>query len=94
MIIAADYLLLCGLTAYRVVGSAVAGHIHAHVGRGFIRRSTVYLREYSIEHGEYLDIAVIVYHRFTISLKVERSIMFTSSRSTVAASYAMFTGVL
>ena len=60
------------LTAGFVVADAESNHVHSHVGRRLVGVGTVDAFEQSVEYGEYLDVAVVVYRNLVVCLQMER----------------------
>ena len=71
-VVAADDLLAGGLADRLVVEDAVAGHVDAHVGWGFVRALAQDLLKGGAQHREDLDIAVVVDGGGAVGLQVER----------------------
>ena len=70
-VVAAYYLIAGGIAANIFVAHAEAYHIHAHIGGRLIWILAVHAFENGIEHGENLDIAIVVHCYLAISFKVE-----------------------
>ena len=70
-VVAADNLVLGGLAADLVVADAKASHVDTHVGRRLVGVLTVDTVEDGVEHGEYLDVAVVVDGGLAIGFEVE-----------------------
>ena len=66
-----DFIFRC-LAAYLVVAQAIARHVYAHVGRRLIWVLTINRLKNGVQHGEYLDVAVIVDSCLSVGLEVER----------------------
>ena len=72
MVIASDDFIAACFYSRIIINDAVANHIYAHVGRGFIRTGAVDLFKDSTQHREDFYIAIIINGRFAICLQMER----------------------
>ena len=70
-VVAPDDLVARGLTAHLIVADAEAHHIDAHVGGRLVGILAVDALEQGVEHGEYLDVAVVVDGNLVVGLQVE-----------------------
>ena len=70
-VVASYYLVFGGLAAHFVVGDAETGHVHTHVGGRFVGVFAVDAFEQGVEHGENLDVAVVVYCCFAVGFQME-----------------------
>ena len=70
-VVAADDLLTGGGSHHFVVHDAVARHVHAHVGGGLVGALPHDLLEHGPEHGEHLNIPVVVHRGLAVGLEVE-----------------------
>ena len=70
-IITADDLLLRGFAAYGIVAEAVTHHVDAHIGRRLVGILAVNALEDGIQHGEDLDVAVVVDGSISIGFQME-----------------------
>ena len=70
-VIAAYYLLLCGVAAHLVVVDTESHHIDAHIGRRFVRIVPVNALEQGVEHRKYLYVAIIIDSRLSIRVEME-----------------------
>ena len=70
VVAAYDFLLGC-LTAHFIIGNAEPGHVDAHIGGRLVGTLSVDAFEDGVQHGEYLDVAVIVDGSFAIGLQME-----------------------
>ena len=60
-----------GIPANLVIADAIADHVHAHIRGRRIGRAAVDLLKHSVEHGENLNIAVVIDRGFPVSLQME-----------------------
>ena len=68
--IAADYLVQRGVAGRGIVGDTVARHVDAHIGRRLIGAHALDFLEYRVEHGENLNVSVIVDGGLAVGLEV------------------------
>ena len=71
-IIPADDLLAGGRPHHLIVDDALAGHVHPHIGGGFIRTGAHDLFKHGCQDGEDLHIPVVVDGGGAVSLQMER----------------------
>ena len=70
--VAADDLVAGSFAAGRVIHNAVACHIHAHVGGGVVGALACDQLKHGVDHGEDLNVAVVVDRGLAIGLQMER----------------------
>ena len=70
-VVAANDFLTRRLAAHLVVRDAEACHIYAHIGRRLVRTLAVDALEDGVQHGEDLDVAVVVDRGLAVRFQVE-----------------------
>src|SRR5574344_793337 len=71
VVITSDNLILGGIATHLFVRNTESHHIHSHVGGRLIWIAAVDTLEEGVEHGEYLDVAVVVDGNLVVGLKME-----------------------
>ena len=64
--------LFGSFAAHRIVAQTIAYHIDAHIGRRLVGILTIDALEDGVQHGEDLDVAVVVDGGLAVGLQVER----------------------
>ena len=72
IIVATDDFVAGCITTHILRAHAETEHVHSHVGRRLIRILTINTLKERIEHGEYLNVAIVVHGYVTIGFKMER----------------------
>ena len=72
IVVTTDDLITAGIAAHLIVGDAEAHHIDSHIRGRLIRILTIDTLKQGIQHGENLDVAVIVDSYLVVSLQMER----------------------
>ena len=71
VVITSDNLILGGIATHLVVRYTESHHIHSHVSGRLIWIAAIDTLEKSVEHGEDLDVAVVVDGNLVVCLKME-----------------------